>query len=65
METIASPANPRIKYVKRIQNDRRFRRREGLFAIEPQGKVARSFTPTCEPNRSAPSSHHFDFFILH
>ena len=36
METIASPQNPRVKYLKRIQSDRRFRRREGFFVIETE-----------------------------
>ncbi|MCB0006030.1 MAG: RNA methyltransferase [Anaerolineales bacterium] len=49
METIASPANPRIKYVKRIQNDRRFRRREGLFAIETERWLADSLDQGWQP----------------
>jgi TrmH family RNA methyltransferase len=31
---ITSTTNPKIKYIRRLQNDRRFRRREGVFVIE-------------------------------
>ncbi len=31
---ISSPSNARVKYVRRLQNDRRFRQREGLFVVE-------------------------------
>lgn len=31
---ITSPANPQVKYVRRLQSDRRFRAREGTFVVE-------------------------------
>ncbi len=31
---ISSPANPKVKYVKRLQAERRFRRRERAFVVE-------------------------------
>ena len=34
MVTIESSSNSRVKQIKRLQSDRRFRRREGLFVIE-------------------------------
>lgn len=31
---ITSPTNPKIKYIRRLQNDSRFRQREGMFVVE-------------------------------
>lgn len=33
-ESISSSSNPKIKYVRRLQSDGRFRRKEGVFVVE-------------------------------
>ena len=49
MEMIASAANPRIKYLKRIQYDRRFRRRVGQFVIETERWLVDSLAQGWQP----------------